>query len=155
MLLKNQAARKLQCWITGKQEPWQALSSPGRKGAHGATMCSFTCDDGLLLVQCSSGWVPCLPCASRASLWALWHARERASHLNHLWLQFTEKHGQLLLLYSFVYSLCWLRLNSSWFMSAWCQSKPFSLDLCWNLILQTVRVCYCQYLNLVIFVFLT
>lgn len=76
---------------------------------------------------------PIKPCASTALLWALWRAREMASHLNHSWLQFTEKHGQPLLLYSFLYSLCSLRLNSSWFMSAWFQGKLFSLDLCWNL----------------------
>lgn len=79
----------------------------------------------------------------------------KLSHLKPSWLQFTENRAQPLLLYGFVYSLCSLRLNSSWFMSAWCQSKLFSLDLCWNLILQTVTVCYWHYLNLVVSVFLT
>lgn len=99
---------------------------------------------------------PIEPCTSSTALsWGLGRAQEMASHLNHSSLLFPGSHGQTVLLYNLLYSLCSLRLSSSWFMSVWCQTKLFSLDLWWNLILQTVTVYYCHYVNLVIFVFLT
>lgn len=160
-LAKGEAAGEPPGWVPGKKR--LVLSLLGRKGAHGSRV---PCSQGVrlqawwrlaaaFLLLWPGSMFPIKPGASTAWLWAFWRAPGMASHLNHSWLQFTENHGQPLLLYSFVYSLCSLRLNSSWFMSAWCQSKLFSLDLCWNLILQTVTVCYCRYPNLVIFVFLT
>lgn len=154
----GEATREPPGWVPGKKRP--VLSLLGRKGAHGSRA---PCSQGVrlqawwrlaaaFLLLWPGSMFPVKPGASTAWLWAFWRAPGMASHLNHSWLQFTGNHGQPLLLYSFVYSLCSLRLNSSWFMSAWCQSKLFSLDLCWNLILQTVTVCYCR---LVIFVFLT
>lgn len=56
----NQAARELQCRDVGKNL-WQDLPSLSRKRAHGFRVCSCTHGAALLLVCCSSGWVPCFP----------------------------------------------------------------------------------------------